>query len=167
MNNAELTLGIVGAVTGGVALLWNMYRGLRERARLHVTFYVRTIKEGEETTALLAMVEIMNYGTLPAYIKAVDTSDHVPWPRAWPILRSIPIRTRFRWAFRFLMWPHYYASEARFTEALPARIEAGEACERQLDIDRTKVEQYIRRRQWLVVETPLKQYPVRIFGPSD
>lgn len=164
-------VAIVGAVTGVVALVWNIGRSMREGARLHISFYVYEERRPEHHGPA-ARIDVANVGKIAAYITSVGLTERLPWTHRAPGFRSMTFRARhrrpLRWLarrLRFEMW------NVPTSPPMEGRLEAGEAREvRLVDIvndeaepmDAEKVESMLTRWRWAVVETGLRQYVTRV-----
>ena len=158
------SVAIIGAVTGVAAIIWNIGRQLREGARLHVAYYVYA--EGSpENPHPRARIQIANVGTLPAYIASVDRMTELPWVRSWPLVRALSFRARDRRGLRWAKGPKVWFTTAQTDESLLGRLEPGDIRIGKLvaPTDDPDIERLLTDREWLVVETALRQFPTRIF----
>lgn len=70
-------VAILGAVTGLTAFIWNVWRDVRQGARLHLNFYVFAEDTPRRKGAGAAMA-VSNSGALPGHITAVELAGHLP-----------------------------------------------------------------------------------------
>jgi hypothetical protein len=171
---------IAGAITGSVGALIAvvaLVRTMRQGARLYVMFYVYhhvDLTPGGHIGPV-AIIRIVNVGTLPAYITEVRVAEKLPWKQQWPFLRSRSYRARKR---RPLRW--VFGSEktvgmtlSRYpTDPEVDTLEAGQAVDLRLKsmvneeltwMDDTKVEGFLDpERQWAVVATGIRQYVAKV-----
>jgi hypothetical protein len=185
-SSGTSAVAIVGAVTGGIALVWNIWRSAREGARLRVNFYVYEIDTPDEKSPA-ADISIANAGTLPAYVSDVRLTEHLPWMGRVPLVRSLSFRTMNRWWLRWLS-NRYVLSQLRIEtdHDLTGRIEPGEMKDARFMVKlmtttfgseaddgdewheevqpmtAAKVERIAATRQWAVVETGLRRYTARV-----
>jgi hypothetical protein len=168
--NGPEAVAVIGAVTGVAALLWNIWRSVRQGERLHVTVFVFQ-EEMPERSGPAAAVRIANVGTLPAYVTSVELTEHLPRSHRWP-LRALSFRARQRWWIRWALHSRLATYWRVPTDPpLVGRLDAGEARQgRLVDIindkpepmDENKIDRLLRERQWAVADTGLRQYAGRI-----
>jgi hypothetical protein len=169
-SSGPTVTAIVGAVTGGLALLWNVGRALREGARLRVSYYVYGVEYGEPTAAA---VSIANTGTLPAYISDVGLTAHRPWLARVPLLRSASYRTLNRWWLRWAVKRTQLTQWRIHTDPdITGKLEPGEMKEGRLvemvngapePMNAVKVEhKVLTEYPFVLVETGLRRHWARV-----
>lgn len=132
---------------------------------------MRTCRNGRGQWAL---VNIVNVGTLPAYVSSVALTENLYWVRRWPLVRSVSFRARHRWWLRWLLGKPTTSSWNVPKNVELGRLDPGELQPVRRDIDDEQLERLLETRQWAVVDTALRQYVGRIddhrsaeFRPHD
>ena len=108
-NGGNVTwVAALGAFTGAVALLWNVYRSIRDGERVHTSYSVYSIIDASilidnrPTTSTGMQISIWNTGTQAAYVESVRFAKALPRSFTTPGVRRLSYATRRRWPLRLL-----------------------------------------------------------------
>jgi hypothetical protein len=159
-----LVAGIVGATSGLVAL----WRTFREGPHLDVVFtlhgfYVPS-EDGDKLISTTASVKMTNYGLGTAFVDAVEFCAKPPWHSRLPILKRVPFHWRRRRPFRWLGLGVVTMHTLPLHDVeLPLRIEPGQALGTDVDVDADGIDKLKNETPWLVVQTGLRYYCVKVF----
>src|SRR4051794_722599 len=90
-----VVIGVISGCVGTAIALVALWRAFRDGPRLHVEFslvgfYTGPPDEGHGLLATTPMVTISNYGSVPAYVDAVQFCPKPPWHNRWPLVRNAP-----------------------------------------------------------------------------
>lgn len=168
-SNGPSVWAVIGAVTGIAALLWNIWRGMREGPRLHVAYYAgdKILGDPEHPPGVrvgsYVGLSVSNYGTITAYVDSVGFASEVPWHYRWPLVKSLPFTLRRRrWARRMMKDTIMLGRSPAFERVDGQPLEPGQAVrERRDDLD-TDALDALTERPWVVIGTGLRRYCARL-----
>jgi hypothetical protein len=142
----------IGAVTGVIAVAWNIWRAVREGERLVLSFNVFTEDDHAST-----YIGFANLGTIPAHIVSVSVTRKPLWQHRTPVLRASSQHAWWRQRLWRLTRNTYTNRHVSFeSEVGGMRVEPGQAVRLALiDPDPAR---FLDEWRWLVVQTGVRTY---------
>jgi len=156
-------VAIIGAVTGGASLAWNVFRAARERERLYVSLNVFQ-EDMPEHKGPVAMLAIVNHGKFPAHIVNAGISDEpkIPWSWRWPF-KAMSFKTRNRALFGLLRKALGQPTMRFLPLDIPEKVlPPRELFSYKVERSDADIESWLRERRWLNVHSSIRNYVVRL-----
>jgi hypothetical protein len=164
-------LAAVGALTGSVAVVWNIGRALRDGPRLLVEFFALPVYSGivGEPPSLEVGLTLVNAGRTPLYVAEIGTTKKVPWQWSNLVTWLMPqVSTRRRvvgFLFRNLRTGEMPTRPLRLEDDLCDRLDVGELVQSNVDLDQHRLRRLIDSEPYVVVWTGRRTYVRKLSPP--